>query len=59
MGDVDWVLGRRDGRFSGSADQVVHEAGEATFLFKLVCLAGLIAVALARASCARIAGARA
>ena len=59
VSNVDWVLGRRDGRLSRRPDQVVHEAGEATLLLKLVCLAGLIAVALARASGARIAGARA
>jgi len=55
--DVDWILGRRDGRLPRRTDQVVHEAGEATFLLKLVCFAGLVAIALARASGARIAGA--
>ena len=59
VGDVDWVLGRRNGRLPGRTDQVVHETGEATLLLKLVCLAGLIAVALARAPGACIAGARA
>lgn len=58
VGDMHWVLWRRNGRFSRRTDQVVHKAGEATFLFQLVCFAGLIAVTLARTPCARVAGAR-